>query len=373
MRVVVATTTGFHLRRLAVGLNSLGVDVRYYSYMPRYRISREGIGRAWSSSLFIPLLPTSAFSLFRHFKGLQVRSVERMWEKTDNLLAEMLPPCDVFVGLSAMAVKSATKAKKKYGAKVIIERGNRHVLSQDELLKRDGGPGVSAKYIERELASYDVADYVTVLSKHSFDSFIERGYAEDRVFVNPLGVDLASFKPTLRPPGKAKLLFVGAWSYRKGVDILAEAVRRKDGWRLTHVGSVLDIDFPRHDRIMSVGHKNHAELRKIMSEHHVLVLPSREDGFGMVLLEGLASGLSVVATTMTGAPDIRNMISNKSSVYLASPGCVEDLIRAIEMAVDDDSRNVGIRNKLDEADRAEVGWDGYARRYQRFIQSVVSP
>ena len=41
-----------------------------------------------------------------------------------------------------------------------------------------------------------------------------------------------------------------------------------------------------------------------MSRSHVFVLPSIEDGFGMVLVEALACGCPVIGTTHTGLPDL---------------------------------------------------------------------
>jgi glycosyltransferase involved in cell wall biosynthesis len=41
-----------------------------------------------------------------------------------------------------------------------------------------------------------------------------------------------------------------------------------------------------------------------MSRSHVLVLPSIQDGFGLVLAEAMACGCVVIGTHHTGAPDV---------------------------------------------------------------------
>lgn len=290
MKTVIATTTGFHLRHLALELVRAGTDVQYFSSLPRFRLARDGISADWSESAFLSLLPTSALALARQLpSGVQSRAVEAMLTRMDDHVARHLKRCDAFIGLSSMAVRSAARARA-LGAKVLIERGSRHVLSQDRLIRAGGGKGLSPKYVERELASYAEADIVTVLSRHSAESFVEEGFPRERLFVCPLGVDLTTFKPTPRPSSPLKLLFVGGWSSRKGADLLVKAVRRHPGWSVTHAGTIGDVPFPQGAaQFRSIGHQNHAALQQVMADHHALVLPSREDGFGMVLLEALAS------------------------------------------------------------------------------------
>src|SRR5204863_4159729 len=70
-----------------------------------------------------------------------------------------------------------------------------------------------------------------------------------KLFYNPYGVDLAMF--TLRTRDARfepfSILFVGVWSFRKGCDLLAEAVRQVPGVRLNHVGAIGDLKFPTED------------------------------------------------------------------------------------------------------------------------------
>ena len=371
MKVSIGTTTGFHLRRLAAELHASGVDTTYFSAMPNFRLRHDGLSPDMSESLFWPLTPISALALMRHLPGsLQDRAVQARFGAVDALIAKRLQPCDAFIGLSAMSVLSARKARE-LGAKVVIERGSRHVLSQHDLLVAGGGAGLEPRYIERELAGYAEADIITVLSSHAADSFVERGVERSRLFVCPLGVDLSVFRPTPRPSKPTSLLFVGAWSHRKGVDLLVEAVRRRADWRLTHVGTMADAIFPDDRRIVSVGHRDHHGLAGIMADHHILVLPSREDGFGMVLLEALASGLPVVASRMTGAPDIQKMIDNTDYVGLTEAGDADDLLRGLDEMVAREASAPLDRERLSIADRKALSWSSYGARYQAFLEILT--
>ncbi|MCU1275002.1 MAG: glycosyl transferase group 1 [Bryobacterales bacterium] len=81
-----------------------------------------------------------------------------------------------------------------------------------------------------------------------------------------------------------------------------------------------------------VGHVGAPELYDLYRRSHVLVLPSLCDGFGLVLLEAMASGIPVIASHRTAAPDI---ISHGAEGYLVRAGDTEDLVRALERCLHD--------------------------------------
>ena len=371
MRIVIATTSGFHLRHLAREWIADGQDVTYLTYLPKFRIRRDGIPTTRARSYFWRLQPWSAAALFRPWSALRNAAVDRVLSCADAAYAADAPPCDIFIGLSAMADASARAAREKHGAKVVIERGSRHVLSQDALLRAGGARPLRESYIRRELASYDCADVIALPSDHTVESFVERGFPETKLFRNPYGVDLAQFPRTPRPPGPPRLLFVGQWSTRKGCDVIREVLRRNPDFDLTHVGTLADLPFPELPNVRTLGHRTHPQLRQEMERHHILLLPSREDGFGMVLSEALASGLPVIGSTRTGAPDLRALISMKESVEVVPPSDVPALEQAIRRMAAFVARQSHDRAILSEADKAELSWAAYARRYSAFLQTIV--
>lgn len=370
MKIVIATTRGFHLRHLARELIAMGRNVIYMTYLPKFRIRSDGIPLDCAKSYFWRLQPWSTGALSRHlpFQGC---AVEAMFKLTDDAFTRDLPPCDIFIGLSAMAVESARVARQKYGAKVILERGSRHVLSQNELISVGGRPPLSATYIERELAGYEVADYIALPSAHAVESFVERGFDPARLFKNPYGVDFGTFASSPRPEGPMRLLFIGGWTFQKGCDVLANALSANPDLSLTHVGMRGDLDFPNLANFTSLGHKTHREMGDVMAHHHVLLLPSRQDGFGMVLVEALASGLAVIGSSMTGAPDLKELIANKDAVKVVEPADVHALVVAIREMADFVWRQPAGREILTEEDKANLSWAAYARRYDAFLRSIA--
>jgi len=52
-----------------------------------------------------------------------------------------------------------------------------------------------------------------------------------------------------------------------------------------------------------IGHVNRAEVYELCRQSDVLLFPSLQDGFGLVLTEAMAAGIPVAASRNSGAPD----------------------------------------------------------------------
>jgi len=106
-------------------------------------------------------------------------------------------------------------------------------------------------------------------------------------------------------------LFAGSLIERKGVDLLARAfvrvAREHPNVRLKIAGAgpmeeALGRTLqPVRERVEFVGFKYWNELPELYASADVLCVPSRYDGWGLVVPEGLAAGLPVIATDKMGA------------------------------------------------------------------------
>jgi glycosyltransferase involved in cell wall biosynthesis len=134
-------------------------------------------------------------------------------------------------------------------------------------------------------------------------------------------------------------LFSGALSHRKGVDLLASAFVRLSsenarvrlmimgqGPLEAHLRGVLGT----HDRVEWVGFKDWDDLPSVYQRAHVLVVPSRHDGWGLVVPEGLAAGLPTISTTRTGAA--LDLLTPNSNGWLIAAGDGAELYRAMKQA-----------------------------------------
>lgn len=105
-------------------------------------------------------------------------------------------------------------------------------------------------------------------------------------------------------------LFSGSLSHRKGVDLLVRAFGRlaaeNPRVRLILMGEgamerELRATLGPSDRVQWTGFKDWPDLPAVYEAANVLCVPSRYDGWGLIVPEGLASGLPVIATDRTGA------------------------------------------------------------------------
>ena len=121
----------------------------------------------------------------------------------------------------------------------------------------------------------------------------------------------ASRSPPYGDPQCRRFLYSGTLSKRKGVDVLARAFRRvarsQPNITLDVVGngplreSVERVLDPVADRVTFHGFQQWEEMPAFYAAADVLCAPSRYDGWGLIVPEGLAAGLPVIATRRMGA------------------------------------------------------------------------
>lgn len=121
---------------------------------------------------------------------------------------------------------------------------------------------------------------------------------------------------------REQILFVGAVRHVKGADVLLEALsrlrRERPGVRLVLAGDPFYRSYRRDaERILTrasalglsdclevVGGRSPEQVARLMAESAVLVVPSRAESFGAVVIEALACGTPVVATRCGGPEEI---------------------------------------------------------------------
>lgn len=162
--------------------------------------------------------------------------------------------------------------------------------------------------LHRILGSWAAVDAWITLSESSRRTFTSAGWPAETLHVRP------NFSPEVDdpppPPGREGLLFVGRLSPEKGIDVLAEAVRRcrsaGHSFPLTVLG-----DGPQAAELAALpgvvcrGRAGAAEVSMAMARSRALVVPSRvAEHSPRVVIEALAHGLPVVGSDLGAVPEL---------------------------------------------------------------------
>ena len=140
--------------------------------------------------------------------------------------------------------------------------------------------------------------------------------------------------PAELPPRAPALTFVyaGGLLELKAVDVIAEAFRRVRA-EFPHVrllvvgdGDLRDV-FDGIDGVERVGAVPPSEVYMYLARGHVILQPSRQDGWGLALLEGAACGLAMIGSDHT--PSAVERIVDGANGFLVPAGDVEALAAAM--------------------------------------------
>lgn len=235
----------------------------------------------------------------------------------DFACKKFMKDSDVFVFYNGNGLSSCNYANKM-GKITVVEVVNSHVEYQEDLLREEHKSlnlpwePFHKKDKERRLKEYEVADYILLPSEFVKQSFLAKGFPEEKLLKVPYGFTIPVHEANTE--GKAhttfNVLYVGSISVRKGVRYLIEAFKNLEipNKKLTIVGPMEQIsgieDLELTDNIEFVGVLKGADLEMAYQSADVFCLPTIEDGYGLVLGEALSYGLPIITTTNSGGLDL---------------------------------------------------------------------
>lgn len=231
--------------------------------------------------------------------------------------------------------------------------------------------------------AFEHATKVVVVSKQLANKVREIS-PDTKVDVISMGCDTTLFSKAHRQANyfkqndKKVILFAGRLEEVKGVEYLIDAMEHVDE-KLIIVGRgsrEKELKYRAEkfgNRIEFLGSKTHEELKTIYASADVFVMPSvttqsgAKEGFGLVMLEAMASGLPVVAFESGGIPQL---IKDKENGLLCKEKDVETLAANINKVLYDEE----VRNDLIQNGNVTVKAYSYkevAKRYSEIYSAAM--
>jgi glycosyltransferase involved in cell wall biosynthesis len=203
------------------------------------------------------------------------------------------------------------KTARRLGIPTVLERCNAHTRFAYEVVQKECErigvplpPGheheYNAEILAKEEAEYQLADGILCPSDFVVKTFRDQGFAPEKLVRHIYGVDEKIFYPDDKPRDPKRgltMISVGVCAVRKGLHFALEAWLKspasKTGTFLI-AGEFLPAYQQKlapmlaHPSVKMLGHRN--DVPELLRQSDILVLPSIEEGFGLVCTEAMASG-----------------------------------------------------------------------------------
>jgi glycosyltransferase involved in cell wall biosynthesis len=368
-RFCIAGVTGTHPLALARQLDARSLLQTYYTTLPKSRTSGVTSARTRRHrALLLPILASNR----RWIRGRGNTRLQLWWGyEFDRWIAKRLEPGDVVHALPGCGLELRRAAKRRFGAMTVCDSGTSHERFLADLLDeetkkwgvpRHRGPESHLRYVEAE---YDEADIITVPSGFARNSFVSMGVDPAKVRVTPYGAELRDYAPTTKRDDVFRILFVGTVCIRKGVQYLLEAVSQL---KLPNAElCIRGADAPETAQLLRayrgsiplrrVEPAPRAAMKDLYSQASVFVLPSVEDGFGLVICQAMACGVPVIASRNSGGPDVITDGRDGVLVDARSSRAIRDhLLELYEHPAKRQAMGAAARRAIERVG----GWSGYA-------------
>ena len=226
-----------------------------------------------------------------------------------------------------------------------------------------GGPAYSlTRPLLRHLSKN--IDIAVSVSQAAAETILREVGVSSSILFN--GFEMSSFRMEKRPAHeRPKILFIGRLEERKGVSTLLEACRNEAAfkeWNVVIVGDgperrAVEAAADALANVEYLGAVSTSSKIALLASSDVVVAPSlRGESFGLVLLEGLASGARVVASDLPGY-----RMAGGECVEYFTPGDAGDLALSVNRAL---ITTTSATQSLGRARAQEWSMDHLIERYE---------
>lgn len=217
----------------------------------------------------------------------------------------------------------------------------------------------------------------------------------ERIAVVRNGVDANKFNPNMNVgdvrmkyelDGKVSILFTGNIILRKGIeyivkaaDILVNELDYDDTLFLIAGNLSLDEDYVEkikgliknyelEGNVNLLGFLPYEELKKLYVACDIFILPSLEEGFGVVLTEAIASGSPAIGTEVGGIP---MQIKDGWNGFLVEPANEKQLAEKIRYLIDNEEERIRMGKNSRKLAEEEFDWRKITEEYLKIYLEVI--
>ena len=299
----------------------------------------------------------------------------------DRWAAVSLPDvrADAVIACEISALDTFREARRR-GMITLLDAPSLHHSAQDRLHGTTDPPALHRRIVRIKEAEIALADHVLTVSELARQTYLDAGVPAAKVHAVTLGADTELFAPAAGgepEPRPFTFLFAGAAIHRKGFDLLLDAFARvaaaEPEVRLCLVGPGGDaahlLDRAPAGRITACGPTDQPGLAAALRRAECLVLPSRNDSYGMVVAEALASGVPALVSEMVGAKDL---VREGETGWVVPVEDVEALTERMLWCV---RHPAEVRTMRDACRRAAetATWPAYHRRLAELVGRLAGP
>ncbi|WP_143315767.1 glycosyltransferase family 4 protein [Clostridium sp. HBUAS56017] len=218
------------------------------------------------------------------------------------------------------------------------------------------------------------ADSLVASSTATKMAQIKYGAKEEKIFISLLTVDIDKYiiKRNFNKANEVpRLIYVGSLIKRKGVDLLLDALslvnhefvlnvvgEGEEKYKLEAQARELGI----MNKVKFLGYLQQNDLKKVYAESDIFILPTREDCFGLVIIEAMCAGLKVIVSKY--ADGANDLIVNGDNGLIIDPFNKTNFAISIESFIMDkkvdNELNKGLYKNIDKFNFKNVT-DGFVR------------
>jgi glycosyltransferase involved in cell wall biosynthesis len=335
MKISIAATNPCHLYPVALELHRAGALGAYYSGYPEWKLNAP------------PELPvkTHSFRTLITYGALKLPASLRpapkelfRWQDHgfDAWVGRALEPCDFVHAMPGQALRGFERARK-LGVRTVLNHATGPVCDWIRIMEpeyRRVGMKLTdvcpydAAYLAREDREYELADFHCAASTVVRDQLIALGVAPEKIWLAGYGADETVFHARNRTtPEKFRIVFAGQVGLRKGIRTLLEALQLAGDapWEMHFYGGVAPeaepdlASYRGKIPLATHGSVSQATLADAFRAASLLVLPSLEEGFGLVVPQALACGIPCAVTDRVGGKDLIRHRENGSIIPAQDP------------------------------------------------------